>query len=89
MKDEIIRKQLIEILKDAGVLLFPNEDRLSLFIYDGVDIVLNEFEIESLTAMEVCIGIELELGVSIVPEQLSKFDSLKQLLDEILKLEKC
>ncbi|MBV1875809.1 MAG: hypothetical protein KUG50_04200, partial [Cycloclasticus sp.] len=57
-----IRELILSIILESGALDAPDEKRQRAFIIGEIDLEFNEFDIESLTAMEICIGIELELN---------------------------
>ncbi len=84
MKSMALRQHLITIIIDSGVYEPPSSDDQQAFINDELDIELERLDIDSLASMEICIGIELEMGVSIVPTQLSQLRTLKGLEQEII-----
>jgi len=86
MNSDVIRELILSIVLESGALSIPDDKRQAAFIKGEIDIQLDEFNIDSLTGMEICIGIELELNVSIVPDQLYQLNSLNDLESEILRL---
>lgn len=73
---EISRSRLavFEALKVAAPHAFSEEMRRS-FLTAGSNIVLAEFDMDSLGEMEFCIAIELSTGISLLPPQLKELAS--------------
>ena len=80
MTEQEIRTILVEALEYANILSV-NEDSLPASFLDGSeDVSLNQLDIDSLAAMELCIALEINAGVSIVPEDLQKMGTLNRLV---------
>ncbi len=77
MNDMALRDKIMAIVIDSGVYRPPPLDDQQAFINNQLDIELDQLDIDSLSSMEICIGIELELGISITPTQLSRLKTLK------------
>lgn len=60
----------------ASVPDFGGSAKQSGFLAGEHDIRFEEFDIDSLASMELCIAIETELGVSIAPAELPELGSL-------------
>lgn len=84
MNNVTLRQHLITIIIESGVYEPPSSDDQQAFINNELDIELEGLDIDSLVSMEICIGIELEMGVPIVPTQLSQLRTLKGLEQEII-----
>ena len=80
MNDDQIRAMLVEALESAHVLTLREQDRKPGFLQARRDISIAELEIDSLAAMELCIAVEINSGVSIVPEDLQAIGSLEGLV---------
>jgi Phosphopantetheine attachment site len=66
-------------LSSSNVFMLRDFGMTEQFVSGGFDIGLAELEMDSLAAMEFCISIELNTGVSILPDELVKFNSLQQI----------
>ena len=65
----------------GGNLLLSMMERYSGDFLAGVhDVPIDTLDMDSLAEMEVCIAIEVNAGVSIVPEQLRKIGTLGRLV---------
>ena len=76
MTEAEIRQVIADALVYAAVPLFADSDEQVDFIAGRRDIAMDEYEIDSLAAMEVCIAIEANLGVEIVPGDLAGITTL-------------
>lgn len=85
MNDTEFRKVLAQAMDYASIPGFAGSERERVFV-EGGDISLSELEIDSLAAMELCIAIEMNLDVAIVPNDLAQFESLGALLKRITEL---
>ena len=71
-----IREIIADALDYAAVPRFRGSEARAQFVAGARDISLEELEIDSLAAMELCIALETNSGVSILPDELSGFGSL-------------
>ena len=78
-----IRKRMIPILDEVNISELRSVSDQQDFINGELDLAFDEMDMDSLFSMELCIAIELELGVSIVPEQLNQLRSLQGLVQKI------
>ncbi len=85
MNDDELRHLLSDALDYASVPGFAGSERQLQFIAGG-DVRLSELEIDSLAAMEICIAIETNFDVSIVPNDLPTFESLGALVKRIKEM---
>lgn len=76
MTEAEIRQVISDALVYAAVPLFAESDEQADFVAGRRDVRLDEFEIDSLATMELCIAIELNLGVEIVPGDLAEIATL-------------
>ncbi len=76
MTEAEIRQVISDALVYAAVPLFAESAEQSDFVAGRRDVRLDEFEIDSLATMELCIAIELNLGVEIVPGDLTEIATL-------------
>jgi len=83
MTEQEIRTIIVDALEYANILSI-NEDSLLAFFVDGSENVsLEQLDIDSLAAMELCIALEINAGVSIVPEDLQKMGTLNRLVTTV------
>lgn len=85
MNKNAIRELLVPILQDAGIFYLRDTVAESDFVAGVWDIELTELEIDSLSAMELCIGLEVEWGLTVLPEDLNRLNTLGQLVDRVEK----
>jgi Phosphopantetheine attachment site len=64
-------------LHSSNVFMLREFGMTEQFVSGGFDIGLAELEMDSLAAMEFCISIEVNTGVSILPDDLVNFVSLQ------------
>ncbi len=77
-----IRVVLVDALKLARVELLLRDDALTADVLAGRrDVALEMLDLDSLASMELCIAIELRLGVEIVPFHLHRLKSFDRLVD--------
>jgi acyl carrier protein len=70
---------LFEVLRDSGLSFLGDDELENAFIDGRFDLNLGQLEVDSLAAMEICIAIEANWGVAIVPEDLNKIGSIQAL----------
>ena len=78
-----IRKLIIDALKYANVHGIQNNAQVSGFLSGEGDVNLSSLDMDSLATMELFIAIELNCGVSIVPETLLTLNTLSDLAQKI------
>lgn len=76
MTEAEVRQVIADALVYAAVPLFAHSEDHADFVAGKRDIRLDAFEIDSLATMEMCIAIELNLGVEIVPGDLAELETL-------------
>lgn len=76
MTEAEIRQVIADALVYAAVPLFADSADQADFVAGTRDVRLDAFEIDSLATMEMCIAIELNLGVEIVPGDLTEVETL-------------
>ena len=76
MTEPEIREIIADALDYAAVPRFRRSEARAQFVAGVRDISLDELEIDSLAAMELCIALETSSGVSILPDELPGFGSL-------------
>ena len=74
-----VRKLLVRALDDASVFGIRDEALQQSFVDGRRDVAFAELDIDSLARMELCIAIEVETGVVIVPGDLEHMASLGEL----------
>ena len=83
MNDDEIKTHLATMLEQANIRELSDGSIEKDFVKGSLDIAFDKLDMDSLARLQLCIAIEIELGVSIVPEQLCSMRSLNSLLQEI------
>jgi acyl carrier protein len=78
-----IRTMIAEALDYASVFVFQDKGLGPKFIAGEADATLAELEMDSLATMELCIAIEANAGVSVLPAELEKIGTLGDLVKVI------
>ena len=78
-----IREVIADALDYAAVPRFRGSEARAEYVAGTRDIDFGELEIDSLAAMELCIALETNSGVSILPDELSGFGSLGALAKRV------
>jgi acyl carrier protein len=78
-----IRQMLVEALHEASVFGLRNNGWTDEFLAGARDVALEDLEMDSLGAMELCIAVEVNTGVSIVPDDLNAIGTLGGLVAAI------
>jgi acyl carrier protein len=81
--DHEIRSILARELEYACLTVMRDKELMPIFMESRRDIALAELEMDSLAEMELCIAIEINTGVSIVPNELQRIGSLNRLVDAV------
>ena len=85
MTEAEARLVLADALDAAVVRAFRAPGLRQSFVDEGRDIPLESLDIDSLAAMEICIAIEVNTGVAIVPDDLEALTSLGQLVSALVQ----
>ena len=83
MSETEARKFLVEALTYSNVHYLRNQGLTSEFLAGRIDIAIAALEMDSLAEMELCIAIELNTGISIVPGELREINSLNDIIKKI------
>jgi acyl carrier protein len=86
MNETAIRELIAEALTSANVIAFRQNDLRLAFLQGQRDVSLAELDIDSLAAMELCIALEINIGTSIVPDQLQTIGSLDRLVATVMEM---
>jgi acyl carrier protein len=79
-----VRQALIEGLEAGGVSEASQIKFRAPFLDGTLDATFEELALDSLARMELCIAIEVALGVSLAPEELQRYRSLDALADDLI-----
>jgi acyl carrier protein len=79
-----VRQALIEGLEAGGVYEASQVKFRAPFLDGTLDATFEELALDSLARMELCIAIEVALGVSLAPEELQRYRSLDALVDDLI-----
>jgi len=74
------RAEIIGMLRKCMIFTMSGEKVDSSVFSDHTDVPLSTLNIDSLSAMQLCIELENEFGWSITPEELIAFESLGELV---------
>jgi len=85
MTDHEIRDIIAQQLEYACLTVKRDKKLTPVFLEGRHDIALGELEMDSLAEMELCIAIEINTGVSIVPNELQSIGTLNCLVDVVRK----
>jgi hypothetical protein len=83
MTEPEIRKMLVDAMLSASVFGVRDNGWTDAFLAGTRDIALGELEMDSLGAMELCIAVEVNTGVEIVPDELASMATLETLVATI------
>ena len=85
MKDaQSARRFLVEALEQSNAFYLRDGMLAESFVAGTTDVPIATLEMDSLAEMELCIAIEVNTGISIVPEQLRDMEMLGDLARAIL-----
>lgn len=79
MTEQQVRAMLVEALDAANVFAMREKQLAEGFLAGIAEVPFDALEMDSLAEMELCIAIEINAGVSVVPDQLRKIGSLQRL----------
>jgi acyl carrier protein len=79
MNDREIRVAIVNGLTQATAILFRDAEISEEFIAGQADMRIEDMELDSLSIMELCISIEIDTGVSILPEEMVHVENLNEL----------
>lgn len=79
MNTQEAREHIIDAFEAANVSYSRGTDYRD-DIESGMDITLDAFNIDSLALMEICIAIEVNVGTTITPDELSSMQYLNELV---------
>jgi acyl carrier protein len=80
MDERDIRLAIVNGLHQAVAILFNDAEISEEFIAGKADMRIEDMQMDSLSIMELCISIELDTGVSILPEEMVQIESLEALV---------
>jgi Phosphopantetheine attachment site len=74
------RQMLLELFEQANIFYLRNNALGPAFLAGALDLPLEQLGMDSLAEMELCIGIEVNTGLQIVPEDLRQIETLDRLV---------
>ncbi len=83
MTAQQIRTMLVEALEYASVIALRDKNLSEDFLAGLSEVPIEILDMDSLAEMELCIAIEVNAGVSILPERLRKIGTLGRLVTVI------
>jgi len=79
------RREALRIIDDAFKMANIIETDQNDIRESKDDIEFSIFDIDSLDSMEICISIEINTGITIVPEELNRIKSVNELVSMIIE----
>jgi hypothetical protein len=76
MTPDPVRTVIVAGLEQGACYALRNNGWTEDFLVGRRDVAFEEMDIDSLAIMELCIAIEVELGVSILPDEMAEFTTL-------------
>lgn len=83
MTESEIREIVADALDYAAVPQFRGSELRAQFVSGTRDVALADLDMDSLAVMELCIALETNSGVSILPAELAEFASLGSLVKRV------
>ncbi len=83
MTREELNTFLLALFEENNVIGFHDSHLKDDFLCGTNPLDFRNLAMDSLAVMEICIAVELELGVSVVPDQLVGMASLAELVNHI------
>ncbi|WP_055049358.1 acyl carrier protein [Devosia sp. A16] len=83
MTEREIRQMLVDAMLGASVFGLRDNGWTDEFVAGTRDVAMGDLEMDSLGAMELCIAVEVNTGVEIVPDQLATMPTLGTLVGAI------
>jgi acyl carrier protein len=78
-----VRVNLVTLIRKAGIFGLKDGNLEQPFIDGRENPRLDSIGMDSLSQMELCIGIENEFGVAVVPSELEEMGTLEDLMTRI------
>jgi hypothetical protein len=83
MTEEHILKEIVSAFESANVFALRDQGVRDRLLGGSPDFDLSDLDLDSLAAMEFCIAMEVNTGVSIVPNDLARIHTLGALVREL------
>jgi acyl carrier protein len=80
MTSQQVRAMIAEALEYSSVIALRDKNLTEAFLAGAHEVPFGLLDMDSLAEMELCIAIEVNAGVSVLPEQLRKIGSLGRLV---------
>lgn len=81
-----VRCRLADLLRLSGIFTLQEAGICDDFIQGNCDVLVTDLDMDSLAAMELCIFLEEQMGLSLSPDQLMTRTSLEELVTEIASI---
>ena len=85
MSDDEIRQMLVEAIEGSTIVGLRRSGLLEAFLAGADDVSFDVLEMDSMGAMELCIAVEINTGVEVVPAELTELGSLRAVVTAILE----
>ena len=83
MTDADIRQMISTGLEQGSCFALRNNGWKEEFLAGRRDVAFADLDIDSLAIMELCIAIEVESGVSILPDEIVKCETLGAVVERV------
>lgn len=83
MTDADIRQMISAGLEQGSCFALRNNGWKEEFLAGRRDVAFADLDIDSLAIMELCIAIEVESGVSILPDEIVKCETLGAVVERV------
>lgn len=79
-----VRKIVVEALEHANTMGIYNSKTKETLLSGGEDIQMEKLELDSLSSMELCIALELNSDIVIVPDELAEFKTFNEFIKKVI-----
>lgn len=76
MSDDEIRQMLVDAIDASSIVGLRHSGLMEGFLAGTADVPFDVLEMDSMGVMELCIAVEVNTGVEVVPAELAELSSL-------------
>jgi hypothetical protein len=85
MSEDEIRRMLVDAIDASTIVGLRRSGLMDRFLGGTADIPFAVLEMDSMGAMELCIAVEVNTGIEIVPAELAELGSLGAVVTSIME----
>ena len=85
MSEGELRQMLVDAIDGSTIVGLRSSGLMDGFLSGSADIPFEALEMDSMGAMELCIAVEVNTGVEIVPAELARLGSLGAVVKSIVE----